>query len=522
MRVLDLDERSAKAAIFGLNSVGRRPQELEEAWIVQALVREDGLSQQEAAELLGRHKSWVCRRLALLERLCDEAQGELRLGVLSAGLARQLTRLPVGNQAAVLAAARRATLTMTEMQGVIDLVRGATPEQEALLLQEPRAALLQAAGVPGPARDPRLSPAGNRLARQLGMLLDLLGRVENWLRHPGLAELKRDDRRLLAPQFARLARDAPQRRRPGGRAVAVGTAGARFMNEEIRNEIVRRRQGGASMRRIARDLGLARETVQNVVRRWEAERAGGDGRPSRSRRPSQVDPFEETIRQLLQRYPDITIVRVFEELRAGASRAASPSSANGCWSCDRNRGVSRWSASRRRRGSRPRWITAPTTSTSRAKGRRRVHLFSYLLGYSRRQYLHFVEAQDLPTTLREHVRAFEHLGGVAGDLPVRQHEGGGAAARRRGAAVQPEVPGLRHALRLHAVGLPCAAQSNEGQGGAAVLVRRDEPAQRPHLPHAGAPQRGDGLVAGPRRRRARPPRDANAGRSTAMRRNART
>jgi hypothetical protein len=47
------------------------------------------------------------------------------------------------------------------------------------------------------------------------------------------------------------------------------------------------------------------------------------------------------------------------------------------------------------------------------EGRRRVHLFSYLLSYSRRQYLRFVEAQDLATTLREHVRAFEYLGGVA-------------------------------------------------------------------------------------------------------------
>jgi transposase len=36
-----------------------------------------------------------------------------------------------------------------------------------------------------------------------------------------------------------------------------------------------------------------------------------------------------------------------------------------------------------------------------------------VLGYSRRQYLHFVEAQDFATTVREHVRAFEHLGGVA-------------------------------------------------------------------------------------------------------------
>jgi transposase len=47
------------------------------------------------------------------------------------------------------------------------------------------------------------------------------------------------------------------------------------------------------------------------------------------------------------------------------------------------------------------------------EGRRRVNLFSYVLGYSRRQYLHFVEAQDSATTMREHVRAFTHMGGVA-------------------------------------------------------------------------------------------------------------
>jgi ParB-like chromosome segregation protein Spo0J len=206
VRLVDVDERSAKAAIFGLNQIGQHPSELEEAWIVQALVREDGLSQVEAAQLLNKHKSWVCRRLALLERLGAEAQAELRLGLLSAGLARQLTRLPVGNQAAVLAVARRDALTAVEVQGVVDLLRGASLEQEAYVLQAPRVALRQQEGVP--VRDPRLSPAGNRLARQLSLVIDVLGRIESWQRHPGLAELKRDDRRLLAPSFRRLAREA--------------------------------------------------------------------------------------------------------------------------------------------------------------------------------------------------------------------------------------------------------------------------------------------------------------------------
>ncbi len=87
-RLLAADERAAKAAIYGLNCTGRRTQELEEAWIVHALVREDGLTQVEAAELLGRHKSWVCRRLALVEKLAEEVKAELRLGLLTPTAAR--------------------------------------------------------------------------------------------------------------------------------------------------------------------------------------------------------------------------------------------------------------------------------------------------------------------------------------------------------------------------------------------------------------------------------------------------
>ena len=84
-RLLEADERTAKAAIYGLNRAGGRTRELEEAWIIHALVREDGMSQVEVAELLGRHKSWVCRRLALIERLGSKSRDDLRVGLLSPG-----------------------------------------------------------------------------------------------------------------------------------------------------------------------------------------------------------------------------------------------------------------------------------------------------------------------------------------------------------------------------------------------------------------------------------------------------
>jgi ParB-like chromosome segregation protein Spo0J len=208
-RLVVVDEPTAKAIILGLNGIGGRMKELEEAWIVQALVREDGLSQLQVAELLQRHKSWVCRRLALLERLSEECREDLRLGLLSPTMARQLTRLPAGNQIEVVAAARREHLTAAEVHGVVDLaVASSSRPQVEFILHEPRRALRQAQIDSLPAWDPRLSAAGNRVLRQLGHLLDGLGRMENWLRHRGRADLASCDRGVLLPGFQRLTRDA--------------------------------------------------------------------------------------------------------------------------------------------------------------------------------------------------------------------------------------------------------------------------------------------------------------------------
>ena len=225
VRVLAVDERTAKAAILGLNRGQRPVRELEEAWIVQALVRDDGLTQVEAAHLLGQHKSWVCRRLALLEKLSAEVKEDLRLGLLGPALARQLTRLPAGNQQAVLALTRREALTAQEVSGVIELLQGASDEQAAFVLSKPRQALAQTRSLPVALRDPRLGRAGNWLARHLTQALEALVRIENWLRTPNERELRAGDREVLEPLLTRVGDQAgtvadlvlgPARGRTGG------------------------------------------------------------------------------------------------------------------------------------------------------------------------------------------------------------------------------------------------------------------------------------------------------------------
>jgi hypothetical protein len=210
-RRMDVDEQGAKAALYNLNAISGRPLELEESWIVHALVREDGMSQVEAAELLGRHKSWVNRRLAMIERLCSSAQEELRLGLLSPALARQLTRLPMGNQAAALTTTRESSLTSTELSGVVDLLlASSTGEQTSFVLGDPRRALRQADERYVHAWDPRMSVAGNRIAKRLAFLLDSLAKMQSWLRYQGRGDLQACDREPLVGGFKKLGIESRQ------------------------------------------------------------------------------------------------------------------------------------------------------------------------------------------------------------------------------------------------------------------------------------------------------------------------
>ena len=121
-RVLKLGVPALKAAMMDLNWSRGSISDLEEGLVVQSLCREDGLSQVEVAVLLGRHKSWVCRRLSLIERLGDEALEHIRLGLIPTSIGRELARLPRGNQQAALGTILKYRLCSRESAHLISLL----------------------------------------------------------------------------------------------------------------------------------------------------------------------------------------------------------------------------------------------------------------------------------------------------------------------------------------------------------------------------------------------------------------
>ncbi len=118
---LDVTATGAKVRLWQSN-VGTGLSELEEAWLVQSLHRQDKLTQPQIGQLFGHHKSWVNRRLMLVESLCEDAQTAVRLGLLSATSARELCRVPRGNQAEVARVVTRRGLTKRQTVQLVDAV----------------------------------------------------------------------------------------------------------------------------------------------------------------------------------------------------------------------------------------------------------------------------------------------------------------------------------------------------------------------------------------------------------------
>lgn len=198
-QVVAFDAAQSKAAMVHTNQAQQGLSDVEEAWIVRALCREHGLRQAAVGQLLGRDKSWVCRRLKLAESLEVALQDDLRLGLLSATAARELARLPRGNQLRAADAVRDHALTSRQTARLVEqLQHSDDPAARRDVLADPLRFI--GAGPPRAAvSDPRLSEGGNRLRRLLlrwdGMSSEL---ARSLSRHAPVG-LAADDARVLGP-----------------------------------------------------------------------------------------------------------------------------------------------------------------------------------------------------------------------------------------------------------------------------------------------------------------------------------
>jgi hypothetical protein len=73
----------------------------EEAMVLKDLSKTHSLSQSNLAKLTGYSRSWVSRRMALIDKMDEGISSDIMMGVLTSSHARALTKLPRGNQGEV-------------------------------------------------------------------------------------------------------------------------------------------------------------------------------------------------------------------------------------------------------------------------------------------------------------------------------------------------------------------------------------------------------------------------------------
>jgi len=209
-RIDDVGAIDAKVRVCELHD-RRGLTELEEAWLVRSLYRDDGLGQPEIARRMSRHKSWVWRRLMLVESLDAAVQADVRLGLLMPRAAVAVARLPRGNQTAASSVVMRRGLTVRQTELLV---------QDVLLLADAAARaeqLTQYLDAPILGRKPGLRATRDArneadwMSGDVAKIRDLAGRLE--------ARLLATPLGTLAPGAAEILHDALVRLSPVLRAL---------------------------------------------------------------------------------------------------------------------------------------------------------------------------------------------------------------------------------------------------------------------------------------------------------------
>lgn len=195
---------------------------IEECRLVRELCDSDGLSQVEVAEMLERHKSWVCRRLSLWKGLSPRLLSDGALDELEAGSVRKLSLLPACNQEQLVAVSRRDGLGPRDTTTLVELWRKA-PDQEArqYLLEHPQSAVELARASSREMADPRLGQKASELYQSLVVMRQAALRAIRRARG-GIEELPAEGAALLRGAVELIERDCPWAAREVRRLMPTG------------------------------------------------------------------------------------------------------------------------------------------------------------------------------------------------------------------------------------------------------------------------------------------------------------
>lgn len=165
-----MESTDLKRLLLEANGPPRTVTALDEARVVESLVKDDGLTVRTAAHLLGHKKQWAARRMLLATRLGARAQDELAHGRIGPSFAHALTALPEEDQDRLLEVVLAHRIRATDAVTLVHAYRVADETDRRGLLRDPEGTLRPA---PSPVSSPRAAELEGRLEIFRRTLADL-------------------------------------------------------------------------------------------------------------------------------------------------------------------------------------------------------------------------------------------------------------------------------------------------------------------------------------------------------------
>jgi hypothetical protein len=277
-----------KRLLLVANSPPRTSSPLDEARIVESLVKDDQLTLRTAAHLLGHKPPWAAQRLQMATRLSSKAQEKLALGRIGPSLGFALTALPVEDQDRVLDALEKHRIKTADAMRLVETYRVADEVDRRALLKDPLGKLRPA---PSPILTPRATELEGRLESFRRVLADL-----RTFRVP--EDLAPSERRRLEALWRSLLQDL------AGTAKALGDP-PRMAQETKDQEVTHGSEEatGGVQRRSAEDSGqsgrnLRRNPARSITEDSAVEDRGLCGGSERDRSSQEVlrDPEDRGVR----------------------------------------------------------------------------------------------------------------------------------------------------------------------------------------------------------------------------------
>jgi len=164
-RVLNIDLTQAKVLLLSCNRPHQSMEAWEEAMVLRDLRKTHFLDQSSLSGLTGYSRSWVSRRLALIDKIDEGISSDIMMGVLTSSHARALTKLPRGNQSEVARVISSYRLSSRQSDTLVEaFLKAKNKDQQRYILTYPEHILRNDKSDPQEEPyDERLSCYGNEL-----------------------------------------------------------------------------------------------------------------------------------------------------------------------------------------------------------------------------------------------------------------------------------------------------------------------------------------------------------------------